>query len=206
MTNIIIFDDNNEFRQSLEMLLNSEPNFSVKGTYANCKAAYAITKQTNPDVVIMDIDMPELSGIEGVRLVKEAKPNTEIIMHTVFEDDGHLFEALCAGANGYLLKKNSLSKLIEAIKDSMEGGAPFSPGIARRVLAHFHKPKSSYSLTPREKEILTLCAQGFSYKMIAPALDISLETVKSHFKNIFAELHVSCGTEAVAKALREGLI
>ncbi|NJL77145.1 MAG: response regulator transcription factor [Saprospiraceae bacterium] len=118
MINIIIFDDNNEFRQSLEILLNSEPTFLVKGTYASCKQAEEIVKQTNPDVVIMDIDMPALSGIEGVKLVKATKPSTQILMHTVFEDDEHLFKALCAGANGYLLKKNSLTKISGSHKGS----------------------------------------------------------------------------------------
>ncbi len=206
MIGIVIFDDNNEFRQSLEMLLNSEPFFFVKGSYAHCKQADEIIKKTNPDVVIMDIDMPELSGIEGVRLVKSAKPTTYILMHTVFEDDQNLFQALCAGANGYLLKKDSLTKLVEAIKEVMEGGVPFSPSIARRVLAHFHKPKSIYTLSKRETEILKLLSEGLSYKMIAAQCNITLETVKTHFKNIFIKLHVNCGPEAVAKALKEGLI
>lgn len=209
MPRILIFEDNENFRQSLQLLLAKEPSYSVVGSYDNCISAYAIVQLYKPDVVLMDIDMPGMSGIKGVRLVKEAKPDTQIIMHTVFEDDENLFASFCAGADGYLLKKHSLTKLIAAIGDVLSGGAPLSAGIARRVLAHFQKPLApapSYSLTAREKEILTWLIKGYSYKMIAATCKLSTETVKSHLKNIYAKLHVSCGTEAVAKALQENIV
>lgn len=206
MPKIVIFEDNDNLRLSLEVLLSSEPGYAVVGTFGNCKETYDIVKGKDPDVVIMDIDMPGISGIKGVQLAKEAKPSVQIIMHTVFEDDENLFASLCAGANGYLLKKHSLARLVEAINDVLEEGTPLSPGIARRVLAYFSKPVVQYSLTTREKEVLAWLVKGYSYKMIAATCRLSLETVKSHLKNIYTKLHVNCGTEAVAKALKERIV
>lgn len=208
MTRILLFDDNENLRQSVKMLLESDSNNEVVGQYSNPSDARTIVAATQPDVVVMDIDMPQMNGIEGIKLVKEARPETEVIMFTVFEDDERLFKSICAGASGYILKMNSLSRLSDAIKDVCQGGSPMSPGIARRVIQHFQQPapKNHYALTPREKEILQLLAKGFSYKMIANSCSLSNETVKTHLKNIYQKLQVNCGTEAVAKALRERIV
>lgn len=205
-TCILIFEDNFSLRQSLRLLLEAEPAFVVAGDFPNAANAVMIAHEHQPDVVIMDIDMPGSDGIEGIKAIKSAKPDTQIIMHTVFEDTEKLFECLCAGANGYLLKKHSPLHIIEAIYDVQQGGAPMSPEIARKVLQSFHRNSCSYDLTPREKEVLQWLVKGYSYKMIAAACQISLETVKSYLKNIYAKLQVNCGTEAVAKAMREKIV
>jgi DNA-binding NarL/FixJ family response regulator len=203
---IILFEDNDALRQSLKLLLETDESCQIVGDFNMCTNAKAQTKDLQPDVVIMDIDMPSMTGIEGVRLVKEAKPDTEIIMNTVFEDDDRLFASFCAGATGYLLKKHSNQRILSAVHDVIQGGTPLSPGIARRVLGFFQKKNVDYKLTPREIEILSWLVKGYSYKMIAETCFLSIETIKTHLKNIYAKLHVSCATEAVAKALREGII
>ncbi|OQY92516.1 MAG: two-component system response regulator [Sphingobacteriales bacterium UTBCD1] len=205
---IIIFEDNDRLRESLTYLLRSMDNYEVVGDYNNCSDANTITRVYQPDVVLMDIDMPGESGINGVSLVKEARPQTAVIMYTVFEDDEKLFQCLCAGANGYLLKKTSPDKLFNAITEVMEGGAPMSPSIAAKVLGTFQKKKTinQYDLSERESEVLNLLSRGFSSKIIASELSISFETVRSHLKNIYQKLHVNCGKEAIAKALKEHIV
>jgi len=205
---IIIFEDNDKLRDSLSVLLNGLGEYKVVGEYSNCTEAGTITRVYKPDVVLMDIDMPGESGVHGVRMVKEANPATAVIMYTVFEDDEKLFQCLCNGANGYLLKKTSPSRLIEAIHEVMEGGAPMSPSIARRVLNSFQTGKSNnkYDLSEREMQVLQLLINGHSSKIIADQLYISFHTVRSHLKNIYAKLHVNCGKEAIAKALGEHIL
>ena len=189
------------------MLLNGLDEFKVVGEYGSCLDADTITRLYKPDVVLMDIDMPGDSGIHGVQLVKEANPATGVIMYTVFEDDEKLFQCLCAGANGYLLKKISPSHLFEAIQQVAEGGAPMSPSIARKVLSSFQHGKSKqYSLSAREVEVLQLLIKGYSAKMIAAELSISFDTARFHLKNIYSKLHVNCGKEAIAKALSEHIV
>jgi DNA-binding NarL/FixJ family response regulator len=205
---IIIFEDNDRLRESLAYMLNTMPNFEVAGQYGHCKDAGNIVLQLEPDVVLMDIDMPGESGINGVKHVKEARPDTAVIMYTVFEDDEKLFQCLCAGANGYLLKKTPPDKLFDAIREVTEGGAPMSPSIARKVIATFQSTQThkSYSLSSRELEVLQLLAKGHSAKHIGKQLFISGETVRSHLKNIYQKLHVNCGKEAIAKALGERIV
>ena len=207
---VSIFEDNLKLRDLLELLINSTKGLQVIGSYENCVHIASQIKVNRPNVVIMDIDMPGRSGIEGVRLIKEADIEIKVIMHTVFDDDDKLFACLTNGADGYLLKKDTSVYLIEAIKEVMEGGAPMSPGIAKKVLNAFHKLKPAeskeYQITPREKQVLELLAKGFSYKMIGHEFSISAETVKKHLKNIYQKLHVQCGPEAVAKAIREKII
>lgn len=204
---IVIFEDNDRLRESLAFLLQSMDGYEVIGDYSNCSEAANITRVYKPDVVLMDIDMPGESGIRGVSLVKEARPQTAVIMYTVFEDDEKLFQCLCAGANGYLLKKTPPTKLFDAIQEVMDGGAPMSPSIARKVLNTFQHGKSNqYHLTARELEVLQLLIKGYSAKMIAAELDISFDTARSHLKNIYNKLHVNCGKEAIAKALQEHII
>jgi DNA-binding NarL/FixJ family response regulator len=210
MTTIIIFEDDDQLRDSLVALIgNSNSNdYTVIGNYANAMDAATIVRRYKPDVVIMDIHMPGKTGIEGVSEIKEARPQTFIIMYTMFENDESLFSSLCAGANGYILKKTSPFKLFEAINEVMEGGAPLSPSIAKRVLQSFEIRTSGqeYHITPREKEILQLLIKGYSIKSIAAELNISFDTARTHLKNIYPKLHVNCGKEAIAKVLRERII
>ncbi len=205
---IIIFEDNDKLRESLGILLNGLEGHEVIGEFADCRDASNIARVYKPDVVLMDIDMPGGSGVQGVRRIKEAHPETSVIMYTVFEDDEKLFQCLCNGANGYLLKKTSPSRLIEAIQQVMEGGAPMSPSIARRVLDSFQTGKSSnkYELSEREMQVLQLLTNGHSSKIIADKLGISFHTARSHLKNIYTKLHVNCGKEAIAKALSERIL
>jgi DNA-binding NarL/FixJ family response regulator len=156
----------------------------------------------------MDIDMPGKTGIDGVRMIKEARPETYVVMFTMFEDDDKLFRSLCAGANGYLLKKMSPDLLNEAIIEVMHGGAPMSPSIAKKVLHSFQQSTKiiDYALSKREIEILQLLIEGYPTKQIASELFIAFDTVRTHLKNIYTKLHVNCGKEAISKALRERII
>lgn len=203
---IAIFEDNDRLRESLVYLLTNA-GYEVVGDYAACNDAATVARVYQPDVVLMDIDMPGCGGIEGARMVKEARPVTAVIMYTVFEDDEKLFQCLCAGANGYLLKKTPPQKLFEAIGEVLEGGAPMSPTIARRVLESFQPGRGNrYFLSPRETETLQLLVKGYSTKMIAAALNISFDTARYHLRNIYNKLHVNCGKEAIVKALSERIV
>jgi DNA-binding NarL/FixJ family response regulator len=204
---LAIFEDNDSLRESLVYLLKNTGEYEVTGDYSHCNDAATVARVQKPDVVLMDIDMPGIGGIGGVKAIKEARPETSVIMYTVFEDDEKLFQCLCAGANGYLLKKTSPSVLFEAIQEVAGGGAPMSPSIARKVLASFQRGKSNkYELSAREVEVLELLAKGFSAKMIAAELSISFDTARFHLKNIYRKLHVNCGKEAIAKALSEHIL
>lgn len=204
---IAIFEDNDRLRESLAYLLKMN-NYDVIGDYNQCNDAANIVRVYQPDVVLMDIDMPGESGIKGVALIKEARPHTSVIMYTVFEDDEKLFQCLCAGANGYLLKKTPPAKLFDAIQEVLEGGAPMSPTIARKVLNTFKtRPESNnYMLSPREIEVLQWLIKGYSIKIIASEMNLAFDTVRSHLKNIYQKLHVNCGKEAIAKALNERIV
>ena len=205
---IIIFEDNDKLRESLAYLLKSQPEYEMAGDYNNCNDAATITRVYQPDVVLMDIDMPGESGINGVRLVKEARPQTAVIMYTIFEDDEKLFQCLCAGANGYLLKKTPPAKLFEALQDVLEGGAPMSPSIAKKVLKTFQTKQETnkYHLSPREIEVLQWLVKGYSIKLIASEMFLAFDTIRSNLKNIYQKLHVNCGKEAIVKALKEKII
>lgn len=208
-TRIVIFEDNLRLRQSLRILLDGVEGYAVCGDYENCRDAIAVVDEQRPDVVIMDINMPGGNGIEGLRVIKEHRPQTYIIMHTVLEDEERLFECLCSGANGYILKNTSFVNLLEAIDNVLHGGAPLSPSIARKVLESFrHTPPArlQYHLSEREMDIVKYLVKGYSYKMIANACHISLDTVRGHIRNIYAKLHVNCGREAVVKALRDRIV
>lgn len=202
---IAIFEDNSQLRESMKVLLNGVDGYFVAGDFENCENVKQIIEELQPDIVIMDIDMPKVNGIEGLRMIKEKRPETAIIMYTVFEDDEKLFNSLCAGANGYLLKNSSFVRLLNALEEVQHGGAPMSPSIAKKVLQSFHT-NNKYALSVREKEVLQYLVKGYSYKMIAAELFISLATVQSHIKNIYAKLHVNCGREAVVMALRDKIV
>lgn len=204
---IVLFEDNDRLRESLAYLLNSDENYSVKGDFNNCLQVAEIIERLKPDVVLMDIDMPGETGITGVALVKKVWPETAVIMYTVFEDDDKLFQCLCAGANGYLLKKTPPARLFDAIQEVVNGGAPMSPNMARKVLNSFQqKTDNQYNLTLREIDVLQLLIKGNSIKAIADELNMAFDTVRSHLKKIYFKLHVNCGKEAIAKALREKLL
>jgi len=206
-TTIAIFEDNSRLRDSLVYILQNSDAYAVVAESNSGKEAATIVRVYQPDVVLMDIDMPEVNGIEGVRMIKEARPQTAVIMYTVFEDEERLFQCLCAGANGYILKKTPPEKLFDALHEVMEGGAPMSHSIARKVLSSFQQTKSSqYHLTQRENVVLALLIKGYTNKLIAADLQISLDTVRSHLKNIYNKLHVNCGKEAIAKALKEHIV
>jgi DNA-binding NarL/FixJ family response regulator len=204
---IVLFEDNDRLRESLAYLLKMN-EYDVVGDYNQCSDAANIARVYQPDVVLMDIDMPGDNGIKGVRWIKEARPQTSVIMYTVFEDDEKLFECLCAGANGYLLKKTPPAKLFDAIQEVLEGGAPMSPVIARKVLNTFQVKETSnkYNLSPREIEVLQWLIKGYSIKIIASEMKLAFDTVRSHLKNIYQKLHVNCGKEAIAKALSERIV
>lgn len=204
-TRILIFEDDNTHRLALKSFLNGTKGYKVIGDFGTCERAAEQTNTLDPDVVIMDIGMPKVDGIEGLRMIKEQKPDTAIIMYTVFEDDQHLFDSICAGANGYLLKNGSFAHLPDAIENIKQGGAPLSPTIAKRIMHSFQK-KNNYKLSTREKEVLQYLVKGYSYRMIADAIFVSLSTVQAHVKNIYTKLHVNCGRQAVAIALRDKIV
>lgn len=204
MTRIVIVDDNKNRRESLKALINSTANWQVSGVYENCKDINLKIEKAGADVVLMDIDMPLVNGIDGVKAIRKNNQEVKIIMQTVFEDDDKIFNSLQAGANGYILKKTDPLKIIDAIEDVLNGGAPLTPQIANKVIAYFSKPNYSnttedYDLTTREKEILNLLANGKSYKMIASELDIAINTVNNHIKKIYKKLQVNSATEALFK-------
>jgi DNA-binding NarL/FixJ family response regulator len=206
---LLIFEDNARLRQSLELLLNDETNFQVAGSYPDCDKADKQAEKHQADLVVMDIDMPGIGGVEGVRRIKNSNPHIKVVMHTTFDDDNRIFDSICAGADGYLLKNTSPLQLVTALQEVMQGGAPMSPFVAQKVFQHFRQAKSDseqFNLTAREKEMLELLVKGNSYKMIADKTGVTIDTVKKHLQNIYHKLHVSCGTEAVAKALQHKII
>jgi DNA-binding NarL/FixJ family response regulator len=209
---ITIFEDNKDLREGLQQILNASPGFCCVGAYANCNNMLKRLHVNEPDMVLMDIQMPGMSGIEAAALIRQEFPILPVLMQTVFEDESKVFAAICAGANGYILKSTPPAKLLEAIKEVAEGGAPMTPSIAAKVLRMFkdQNPKAStgsnFDLSSRENEILALLVDGLSYKLIADKLFISYETVHSHVKNIYQKLHVNSVNEAISKALRNKLV
>jgi DNA-binding NarL/FixJ family response regulator len=204
---VLIFEDNLLLRESISSLINLRDDWQLKGAYENVLAVKENLVENNPDLILMDIDMPGMSGIEAVRLIRKFNNSVPIIMLTVFDDNIHVFEALQAGASGYLLKKHISTKLFDAIHEVMDGGAPMSPSVARMVLASMQqKSQNPYQLTTREQEILTSLSKGNSYKMIASEFSISIDTVRTHIKKIYEKLHVHSQTEAVSKAINEKLV
>jgi DNA-binding NarL/FixJ family response regulator len=208
---VVVFDDNANRRNSLQLLINSTDGMNCSGIFPDCREVVNNISKCKPDVVLMDIDMPNVNGIEGLKLIREHFPSIRILMQTVFDDDEKIFAAIYAGADGYLLKKAHPIKLIEGILEVMQGGAPMTPSVARQVLNLFngkHRKKSStdFNLSERETEILSLLVKGMSYKKIADTCNISTSTVNSHIQKIYEKLHVHSATEAVSKALGENLI
>ena len=186
-TRIAIFEDNNDLRDSLAMIIESVPEFYLAGSFSNAARLILKIEQSKPDVVLMDINMPGLSGIEAVAQIHQQYPSIKIMMQTIFEEDDKVFASLCAGASGYILKNTPPERVLQAIREVAEGGAFFTPSIARKVLSNFqlHQATPEYiNLSDREKEILQQLAEGFSTKEIADRLFLSVNTVETHRKNI----------------------
>ena len=207
---VAIIEDERDIREGLGMLIGYTDGFECIGKYGSMEEALPSIRHRRPDVVLSDIGLPGMNGIEGVRALKEAYPEMTILMLSVYDDNERIFDALCAGAVGYLLKKTPPAKLIDSLHEAIGGGSPMSPEIARKVVALFRdfRPpeKVDYDLTPHERRILKLLVEGHSYKTAAAKLNVTTSTVSFHLKNIYGKLQVHSKSEAVAKALQHRLI
>lgn len=210
---VALFDDSEVIRDSLGALLSTTPGIRLCGCFPNAERVVEQVDACKPDVVLMDIDMPGINGIDAVGLLHAQRPQLAVIMLTVFADEERVYAALCAGAMGYLLKNTDPNELLEAIAEVQLGGAPMTPSIARKVMLHFQRlpdppeaPMADPGLSAREMEVLRKLVEGLSYKMIADRLGISFETVRSHIKKVYEKLHVHNNAEAVAKTLKGGLL
>ena len=206
---ILIVDDKASIRDALETLFIGIPDIEVTGSKENALGLAEWLKKQPVDLILMDIDMPGISGIHAVEEIRKKGLTLPIIMLTVFEDEDKIFKSIRAGANGYLLKNTPPRKIIDSIRDVFNGGASFTPLIAKKVLNYFQKPAdqtNKYNLSKREREVLASLVDGNPYKLIAAELGISYETVRSHMKSIYSKIHVSSLTEAVAKTIKENLL
>ncbi len=207
MTSIAIVEDNDKIRDLIQQYLENQENYECKMAYDSVEAFLKVIKGGKlPDVILMDIELPGMSGIDGMKLIKNQHPEVEIVILTVYHDSHKIFDSLCAGASGYLLKHTSLPEIKDAIETLVEGGSPMSPQIARKVIDYFKKPETKKEpeseLTPREQEIVVGLVDGLSYKMIADRMDIAIDTVRAHIRNIYKKLHVNSKAEVIAKSLR----
>lgn len=208
---VALFEDNKKLRESLVQLIDSSPQMVCTGSYADANKLLQKMQEAMPDVVMMDINMPGISGIEAVKIIKEKFPQVHILMQTVFDENDKIFAAICAGASGYILKKTSTQKILEAIIETHAGGAPMTPSVATKVLQMFRvqnkdEKNEFIDLSDREKEILALLVKGASYKTIAATCFISIDTVGTHIRHIYEKLHVHSKSEAVVKAINQKLI
>ncbi|RJP66162.1 MAG: DNA-binding response regulator [Ignavibacteriales bacterium] len=211
MITVTIVEDNKIIREGLAALINGTDGFSCIGSYVNCESAFEVNKTFSSDVILMDIGLPGMSGIEGVKKIIGKNSGANILMLTVYDDNTQIFDALCAGACGYLVKKTPPTQLLEAIREAASGGSPMSSNIARKVVAAFqqvkpHLANTKSNLSDREKEVLSGLSKGKSYQEIADTLFISVDTVRHHIRNVYSKLQVHSQSEAVAKAIRKGLI
>jgi DNA-binding NarL/FixJ family response regulator len=211
---VAIFEDNKLIRDALQTLLNGTPGYTCCGVFSDGNHWERNVRQSEPDVVLMDIEMPGINGIEVTRMLQENFPDIKVLIQTVFKDTDKIFHSLCAGASGYILKNDSLTRQLEAITEVYNGGAPMSPAIAKKVLQFFSKQNvmlvapeaTDYNLSQREKEILVLITEGNQLRAIAEKSFISYETVRTHVKKIYKKLHVVSRSEAVLKARQQGLV
>lgn len=211
MISVVVFDDNKDRLDSLKILINHTEGLECSGTFLNCHTVLEDIAETKPAVVMMDIDMPGINGIEAVKIIRDEHPQLPILMQTVFDDNERVFASICAGASGYILKKASPPQIVQAIHDVHEGGAAMSSSVARQVLKAFQtqmvlQTPANFDLTDREKEILGYLVKGLSHKLIANELFISVHTVNTHIRNIYEKLHVRSVSAAVAKAIREKIV
>jgi DNA-binding NarL/FixJ family response regulator len=207
---VVLIEDLREVREGLTVLINGTIGFTCAGSYRTMEEALAGEGLDQPDVILTDIGLPGMSGIEGIRILHERTPEVPLLALTVYDNDDNVFNALCAGASGYLLKNTPPARLLDSIKEVLDGGAPMSPEVARRVIRLFREYRppehAEYHLTPQEAELLKLLVEGHHKKTAAREMDISINTVSFHLKHIYEKLQVHSKTEAVAKALREHLI
>jgi len=209
ITKVAVVEDQREIREGLGRLISGTPGYRCTGIYASMEEALEKIPHNLPDLVLSDIGLPGMDGINGIRILKERFPDLLILMLTVYDDNERIFDALCAGACGYLLKKTPWPKLVESLKEAVEGGSPMSPEVARRVITVFREIKpakeSHYDLTPHETRLLRMLVEGHSYKTAAAELNVSVNTIKFHLRHIYDKLQVHTKSEAVAKALKHGL-
>ncbi|HEX3165531.1 MAG TPA: response regulator transcription factor [Chitinophagaceae bacterium] len=211
---VAVFEDNKLVRDSFETILNGTDGFTCTGAFSSCNNLRSDIERSRPDIVLMDIEMSGMNGIEATKKIKDQYPEIKILIQTVFEDDEKIFAAICAGASGYMIKKTTPTKLIDALQEVYDGGAPMSPGIATRVLALFQKfapPQQqsndeSGTLSKREKEILLLMMEGDNYHTIAKKIFLSYDTVRTHVRSIYKKLHVASVNQAIVKAFKQRLI
>jgi len=207
---VAIIEDQREFREGLAFLIDSSEGYRCPQRFGSMEEALDPLGRDPPDVVLVDIGLPGISGIEGIRLLNERHPSLPVLMLTVYNDDERIFEAMCAGACGYLLKKTPKARILECIREVLDGGAPMSPEVARRVVELFRQVRpprdAGYQLTTQEQRLLTLLGEGHHYKTAADQLSITVNTVSTHMRHIYEKLQVHSKSEAVAKALRQGLI
>src|SRR5438132_75706 len=207
---VAIVEDHRQFREVLEFVLNNTEGFHCTATFRSMEEALEKIGTNLPDLVVLDIGLPGMSGIEGVRILKERFPDLLILMNTIYDDDERIFDALCAGASGYLLKKSAPAELLERVNEAIRGGAPMSPEVARRTLTLFREirppERVDYHLTPHELRLLTLLAEGHSYKTAAATLSVTMKTVSFYLQKIYEKLQLHSKSEAVSKALRNRLI
>lgn len=206
---IVIFEDNRKFRESLEFLIVTSTDMELVGSFEDTNRLLSRIEALQPDVVLMDINIPGKNGIEAVKEIKDKFPEVQVCMQTVFEDQDKIFASLCAGASGYILKNTSSEKILQAIRDVAEGGSFFTPSVAKKVLHSFQQQpeRAEYiQLTEKEKEVLKYLVEGLSYKMIAEKVFLSFHTVHTHLRHIYEKLHVNSKSEAVAKAIKNKLV
>lgn len=210
MIKLLLYEDNPQLREGLTMLISGSEGFDVLAAFKNCDHILDEVEAFNPDVILMDIDMPGVNGLEGLKRVRSVNQNVKVLMLTVFDDNKNVFEAISNGANGYILKKTPPAKLLEYISEAQTGGAPMTASVATQVLKMFSSMNSDkgedYNLSDREKQVLQLLVDGYSYKMIAAEMFIAIDTVRSHIKKIYEKLHVNSKSEAVAKAFKDKLV
>lgn len=207
---VVIIEDQREVREGLSALIQGSLGFACAAAHPNMEEALSKIDRAHPHLVLTDLGLPGMSGVDGIRVLRERFPAIPILALTVYDDDERIFEALCAGASGYLLKNTPPARLLESMREAADGGAPMSPEVARRVIHLFRafRPpeRATYRLTQQESELLKLLIEGHHYKTAADQMGISINTVAFHLKNIYGKLHVHSKTEAVAKALRERIV
>ncbi len=207
---VALVEDQLRIREGLHRLIDGTEGYRCTSSFGSMEEALQQIGRDLPDVVLVDIGLPRMSGTEGIRLLRERYPNLPAVVLTVYEDDKRIFDAICAGACGYLLKKTAPARLLESLHEAVNGGAPMSPEVARKVIALFREIRppegADYQLTPHEIRILKLLVEGHNYKTAAAELDVSVNTIRFHMRSIYDKLHVHSKSEAVAKALRERIV